>query len=108
MVKAGSITSMAKTRGTTRYWTGLIAITSSASISSDTFIVPSSAATAEPLRPITITAIKTGSHLAQECHHHKIGNVHFAPEALERISGLHGHLPANANARQRNHRRTAH
>jgi hypothetical protein len=38
----------------------LIAITSSASISSETFIVPNSAATAEPLRPITITAIKTG------------------------------------------------
>ena len=35
-------------------------MTSSASISSDTFIVPSSAATAEPLRPMTMTAIKTG------------------------------------------------
>ena len=54
------MTSMARKRGTTRYWTGLIAITSNASISSETFIVPSSAATAEPLRPITMTAIRTG------------------------------------------------
>ena len=60
MVNAGNMTSMARKRGTTRYSTGLIAMTSSASISSETFIVPNSAATAEPLRPITITAIKTG------------------------------------------------
>ena len=35
-------------------------MTSSASTSSDTFIVPSSAVNADPLRPITITAISTG------------------------------------------------
>ena len=54
------MTIIARKRGTTRNCTGLIAMTSSASISSDTFIVPISAATAEPLRPMTITAINTG------------------------------------------------
>ena len=59
-VSTGSMTSIARNRGTTRKRTGLIAITSSASISSPTFIVPNSAVTAEPLRPITITAISSG------------------------------------------------
>ena len=51
---------IASTRGTMRNRIGLIAITFSASISSETFIVPSSAVTAEPLRPMTITAMSTG------------------------------------------------
>ena len=45
---------MARNRGTTRNRTGLIAMTSSASISSPTFMVPSSAVTADPLRPYTV------------------------------------------------------
>jgi len=48
IVRQGSMTIMARNFGATRKRTGLIAIVSSASISSLTFIVPISAAKAEP------------------------------------------------------------
>src|SRR5271165_1138373 len=60
MVRHGSMTIMAINFGATRKWTGLMAMVSSASISSLTFMVPSSAATAEPERPITTMAVMSG------------------------------------------------
>src|SRR6266481_2911783 len=60
MVKQGNITIMARNFGATRNRIGLMAIVSSASISSLTFIVPISAANAEPERPITMMAVIKG------------------------------------------------
>ena len=104
MVSAGSMTSMARKRGTTRY-AGLIAMTSRASISSETFIVPSSAATAEPLRPITITAIKHRAHFAKQGDHDKVRDIHFGPELLKRMRGLHGQGHPHAKSGQGHHGR---
>ena len=60
IVRHGSITIMAMNFGATRNDTGLIAIVCSASISSVTFIVPISAANAEPERPMTTIAVISG------------------------------------------------
>ena len=60
IVRHGSITIMARNFGVTRKWIGLIAMVSSASISSVTFIVPISAAKAEPERPMTTIAVISG------------------------------------------------
>src|SRR5215467_1877547 len=60
IVRHGSITIMARNFGVTRKSTGCMAIVSSASISSETFIVPISAANAEPERPITTIAVMSG------------------------------------------------
>ncbi len=60
MVRHGNMTIMARNFGATRKRIGLIAMVSSASISSLTFIVPSSAAKAEPERPITTMAVIKG------------------------------------------------
>ena len=54
------MTIMARNFGVTRKRIGLIAIVSSASISSVTFIVPISAANAEPERPMTTMAVMSG------------------------------------------------
>ena len=54
------MTSPAKTRGSTRYWTGFTAMTSRASICSVTRMVPISAAMDEPARPVTMSAVMTG------------------------------------------------
>ena len=56
----GNITIIARNFGVTRKCTGLIAMVSSASISSVTFMVPISAANAEPERPITTMAVIKG------------------------------------------------
>src|ERR1700756_353573 len=57
VVRHGNITIMARNFGATRNRIGLIAIVSSASISLLTFMVPISAAKAEPERPITTMAV---------------------------------------------------
>ena len=59
-VRHGTISSMARNFGATRNCTGSSAMVSIASISSFTFIVPISAANAEPERPITTTAVISG------------------------------------------------
>src|SRR5207253_383832 len=53
IVRHGSITIIARNFGVTRKSIGWIAIVSRASISSETFIVPISAANADPARPLT-------------------------------------------------------
>src|SRR5258708_39403590 len=60
MVRQGNMTAMAINLGATRKRTGLMAMVSRASISSVTFIVPISAANAEPERPITTMAVMRG------------------------------------------------
>jgi hypothetical protein len=60
IVRHGIISSMASSFGATRNRTGSSAIVSSASISSFTFMVPSSAAKEEPLRPMTRIAVISG------------------------------------------------
>ncbi len=65
MVRSGIISVIATTRGTTRYWIGETAMVESASICSVTFMVPSSVAIAEPARPVTISAVKTGASSRQ-------------------------------------------
>ena len=60
IVRQGNITIIARNFGVTKNWIGLIAIVSSASISSVTFMVPISAANAEPDRPITTIAVIKG------------------------------------------------
>jgi hypothetical protein len=60
MVRQGSMTIMARNFGVTKKWMGLTAMVSSASISSVTFIVPISAANADPDRPITTMAVIKG------------------------------------------------
>jgi hypothetical protein len=57
----GTITSPARMRGTTRYWTGLTAIVSRASICSEARMLPSSAAMPEPARAATMMAVRTGA-----------------------------------------------
>ena len=59
-VKIGSMIAQARKRGTTRYLTGLVAITSSASICSVTFMVPSSAVIEAPIRPANTNAVTIG------------------------------------------------
>ena len=58
---AGSMNAAATMRGTTRYFTGSVAMVSIASSCSVTFIVPISAAMAEPARPATMIEASTGT-----------------------------------------------
>ena len=51
----------ARSRGTTRYWTGFTARVARASICSVMRIEPSSVAIADPARPETISAVSTGA-----------------------------------------------
>ena len=60
-VRQGSVRATARIRGVTRKLTGSSPITTSASTSCETFIVPSSAAIAEPKRPATMIAVKSGA-----------------------------------------------
>ena len=60
VVRHGIIKIMARNFGATRKRTGSSAMVSSASISSFTFMVPISAANAEPERPITMIAVING------------------------------------------------
>ena len=60
MVRQGNMKTMAMNFGVTRKWTGSMAMVSKASISSETFMVPISAAKAEPERPITTMAVMSG------------------------------------------------
>ena len=60
IVRHGSIIIMATNFGVTRKWIGSIAMVSSASISSVTFMVPISAANADPDLPITTMAVING------------------------------------------------
>ena len=59
-VSTGVMTTAASTRGTTRNRTGSSPMVLSASISSRTFMVPISAAKAEPERPARIIAVIRG------------------------------------------------
>ena len=59
-VRAGSMITAAINLGTIRYFTGLVARVSMASICSVTRIVPSSAAMAAPALPATISPVRTG------------------------------------------------
>ena len=59
-VNSGSAITVATSLGTTRYRTGSTASVTRASSCSVTFIVPSSAAIAEPTRPATMSAAMTG------------------------------------------------
>src|SRR5882672_2498130 len=60
MVRHGSMTIMAINLGATRKRIGLMAMVSSASSSSVTFMVPISAAKEEPERPMTTMAVMSG------------------------------------------------
>src|SRR2546423_15137622 len=60
IVRQGNMMIMAKNLGVTRKRTGLMAMVSKASISSVTFMLPISAAKAEPERPITTMAVTRG------------------------------------------------
>ena len=60
IVRHGTITSIARNFGATRKATGRRAMVFSASTSSVTFMVPISAANAEPDRPITMMAVISG------------------------------------------------
>ena len=58
-------------------------MTSSASISSETFIVPSSAVTAEPLRPMTMTRDEQRAEFAQQGHGDEVGHEAEAAHLLQ-------------------------
>src|SRR6267143_1632759 len=82
IVRQGSITIMARNFGVTRKWIGLIAIVSSASISSVTFMVPISAAKAEPERPITTMAVINGPSSLDIDNATALGTMFMAPNLL--------------------------
>ena len=60
-VRIGMAITAATMRGTTRYFTGLVASVVNASICSVTFMVPISAAMAAPTRPAIIRPAITGT-----------------------------------------------
>ncbi len=60
MVRMGSIREQPMTLGAIRYRKGLTAMERSASICSVTRIVPITAVMADPTRPVTIKAVRTG------------------------------------------------
>src|SRR5260370_37266382 len=82
MVTQGNIAILARNFGVTRKWIGLIAIVSSASISSVTFMVPISAANAEPERPITTIAVINGPSSLDIDNATALGTILMAPNLL--------------------------
>ena len=91
----GITSTSASVRGRTRYRIGPNPIVRSASISSDTFIEPSSAAKAAPERPQTMMAVISGPSSRHDREADQVRDEDVGAELLELHRALEGHHEAD-------------
>ena len=95
-------------RGSTSMVIGSSPIVIRASISSFTFMVPISAAKAEPVRPARITAASSGPKFAQQADRDQVGDEDVGAEPPHRHRRLERQDQADQIAEQQHQRQRAH
>ena len=100
-VRQGTITSMARNFGATRKATGSKAMVLRASTSSVTFLVPISAAKADPERPMTTMAVSRGPSSRRMEMATAAGHQLHRSQLAQLIGALQGHDQANKERNQR-------